>query len=261
LARPSRGWPAPSTSPASTTAGSAASACRSGGQTTTKVIRFNWPKYLGPLAIAAAALVADAAGSPGWIRYPLWAVFVPGGVWTLTSLAATWWVYDHRKVYERLTADLPDAGEWAAVHAGFDDSVPVLRAAIGRPPVTVAEIAISPGASLRRARKLSQRSTAAGLSLTASSLDSIFVTFAAHEVRDTAGQRALFTALQRALRPGGRLIVTEHSRDAANFAVYGPGALHFQPLATWYARAGEAGLTGTNQMSITPFVRRAVFQR
>ena len=229
--------------------------------TTTKVIRFNWPKYLGPLAIATAAMVADEAGAPSWIRYLLWAVFVPGGAWTVTSIAATWWVYDHRKVYERLTAGLPDVGEWATVHAGFDDSVPALRASIGRPPATVAQIAISPGASLRRARKLSQRSTADGLLLTGSSLDTIFVTFAAHEVRDTAGQRALFTALQRALRPGGRLIVTEHSRDAANIAVYGPGALHFQPLATWCARAGEAGLAETNQMSITPFVRQVVFVR
>jgi SAM-dependent methyltransferase len=229
--------------------------------TTTKVIRFNWPKYLGAVAMATAALAAEAAGAPGWIRYPLWAVCVPGSVWTLTSLAATWWVYDHRKVYERLTAGLPDVGEWAAVHAGFDDSVPALRAAIERPPATVAEIAVSPGASLRRARKLSQRSTAGGWLLTASSLDSIFVTFAAHEVRDASGQRVLFTTLYRALRPGGRLVVTEHSRDAANFAVYGPGALHFQPLATWCARAAEAGLTQTHQMSITPFVRRVVFQR
>jgi SAM-dependent methyltransferase len=228
---------------------------------TTKVVRFNWPKYLGPPAIAIAALVAGAAGAPGWIRCLLWAMFVPGGVWTVTSVAATWWVYDHRKVYERLTAGLPDVGEWAAVHAGFDDSVPALRAAIARPPAIVAEIAVGSSASLRRARKLSQRSIRDGLSLPASSLDSIFVTFAAHEVRDATGQRALFTALQRALRPGGRLIVTEHSRDAANFAVYGPGALHFQPLATWYTRASEAGLTETSHLSITPFVRQIVFAR
>jgi SAM-dependent methyltransferase len=229
--------------------------------TTAKVIRFNWPKYLGAAAMAAAALGAEAAGAPGWIRRPLWAACVPGGVWTLTSLAATWWVYDHRKVYERLTAALPGAGDWAVVHAGFDDSVPALRASIGRPPAAVAEIAISPGASLRRARKLSQHSTADGLSLAASSLDLIFITFAAHEVRDTAGQRALFAALRQALRPGGLLILTEHSRDAANVAVYGPGALHFQPLATWYARAAEAGMTKVSQTSITPFVRQVVFQR
>jgi hypothetical protein len=225
------------------------------------VIRFNWPKYAGALALVTAALAAGAAGAQGRIRYPLWAVCAPGIVWTLTSLAATWWVYDHRKVYEQLTADLPDAGEWAAVHAGFDDSLPALCAAIGRPPATVGEITIRPGASLRRARKRSQGATATGLSLTPSSLDSIFVTFAVHEVRDTSGQRALFTALQRALRPGGRLIITEHARDAANFAVYGPGALHFQPLATWYARAAEAGLTDANHQNIAPFVTRVVFRR
>lgn len=229
--------------------------------TTTKVIRFNWPKYLGALAMVTAALAAGAAGTADWIRYPLWAVSGPAGVWTLTSIAATWWVYDHRKVYQRLAAGLPDAGEWAAVHAGFDESIPALRAAIGRPPATVEQIPVRPGASLRRARTLRRDRAADGGPLTASSLDSIFVTFAAHEVRDRAGQRALFAALQRALRPGGRLIVTEHSRDAANFAVYGPGALHFEPLATWQTRAAEAGLTETSQLSLTPFVTRVVFQR
>jgi SAM-dependent methyltransferase len=229
--------------------------------TTTKVIRFNWPKYLGAAAIATAALAAEAAAAPGWIRYPLWAVCVPGSIWTLTSLAATWWVYDHRHVYQRLTADLPHAGDWAAVHAGFDESIPALRAWTGRAPAAVAQITVSPGASLRRARKLARQPAADGTLLAAGSLDSIFVTFAAHEVRDTAGQRALFAALHRALRPGGRLIITEHGRDAANFAVYGPGALHFQPLARWHARAAEAGLTRASQVSITPFVTRIVFQR
>jgi SAM-dependent methyltransferase len=229
--------------------------------TTTKVILFNWPKYLGALATATAGAAAEAAGAPRWIRYPLRAACAGSGLWTLTSLAATWWVYDHRKVYQRLTADLPDVGEWAVVHAGFDDSVPALYASIGRPPATVAQIALRPGASLRRARKLSRRSAADGMPLAVSSLDSVFVTFAAHEVRDTAGQRALFTTMGRALRPGGQLIVTEHPRDAANFAVYGPGALHFQPLATWHARAAEAGLTQTGQMSITPFVKQVVFRR
>ena len=229
--------------------------------TTTKVIRFNWPKYLSVLAIATAAVAAGAAGAAAWIRYLLWAALVPGGAWTLTSLVATWWIYDHRKVYQRLTADLASLGEWAAVHAGFDDSVPVLRDSIGRPPTTVAQIPVSPGASLQRARKQRQCSAADGWPLSPSSLDSIFVTFAAHEVRDTTGQRALFTALRRALRPGGRVIITEHSRDPANFVVYGPGALHFQPIATWQTRAAEAGLTQTSRMSLTPFVTRVVFQQ
>jgi SAM-dependent methyltransferase len=99
------------------------------------------------------------------------------------------------------------------------------------------------------------------LSLGAGSLDSVFVTFAAHEVRDLDEQRALFNSLGRALRPTGRLIITEHSRGAANVAVYGPGALHFQPLATWHARAAEAGLSAQSRLRITPFVDRVVYRR
>ena len=124
---------------------------------TAKVVRFNWPKYLGALAVATAALAAAGAGVPGWIRYPLWVACVPAVTWTVTSVAATWWVYDHRNVYQRLAVDLPAAGVWAAVHAGYDDSVPVLSAMIGRPPAAVAQIPVRPGASLRRARKLDRR--------------------------------------------------------------------------------------------------------
>jgi SAM-dependent methyltransferase len=187
----------------------------------------------------------------------------------VTSLVATWWVYDHRRVYEQLTAGLAGVGEWAAVHAGFDRSAAVLRASIGRHPAAVAEIAVAPGRSLRRARRLSghpaagppARGLAGGLPLAQGSLDSIFITFAVHEVRDLAGQRALFGELRDALRPGGRLVITEHPRDLATFAVYGPGAMHFQPLAAWLARAAEAGLSIDGHATITPFVHRIVCRR
>jgi hypothetical protein len=232
---------------------------------TIKVIRFNWPKYLCALAILVAAAIASTASAPRPVSGMLWVAGVPGLLWAVTSLVATWWVYDHRQVYERLTEGLAEIGEWAAVHAGFDDSADALRASIGRPPAAVAEIALAPGHSLRRARRLSQHPPACapvdGVALAAGSLDSIFLTFAAHEVRDLAGQRALFSDLRKALRPSGQLVITEHLRDVANFAVYGPGAIHFQPLATWQARAAEAELSIDGHATITPFVHRIVCRR
>jgi SAM-dependent methyltransferase len=232
---------------------------------TATVVRFNWPKYLGVLALLAAAGAADRAGAPRPARALAWLACTPAVTWSVASLAATWWVYDHRRVYEQLTTGLADAGTWAVVHAGFDESRPALCDAIGRPPVAVAEIAVRPGPSLRRARRRSRPAVAGvavdDLGLEAGSLDSVFVTFAAHEVRDPGEQRALFSSLRRALRPGGRLIITEHARDAANVAVYGLGALHFQPLATWRARAAEAGLSEHSRQRITPFVQRIVFRR
>jgi SAM-dependent methyltransferase len=236
---------------------------------TAQVIRFNWPKYLSAAAIVASAVIASIVGAPGLVVDLLWAACAPGLAWTVTSLVATWWVYDHRRVYEQLTAGLAGVGEWAAVHAGFDRSAAALRASIGRPPAVVAEIAVEPGPSLRRARRLSgnaaagpaARGHAGGLPLAQGSLDSIFITFAVHEVRDLAGQRALFGELRDALRPRGRLVITEHPRDLATFAVYGPGAMHFQPLATWLARAAEAGLSVDGHATITPLVHRIVCRR
>ena len=220
--------------------------------TTVKVIRFNWPKYAGVLAIVLAAAASTVLGAPLPVRAALWLACLPGVGWTASSLVATYWVYDHRSVYRRLTTGLGDLGEWAAVHAGFDDSVPALISSIGRSPVAVTEVA---GPSLRRARALT-RGTVSAAALAAVSADSIFVTFAAHEVRGLAAQQDLFGQLRGALRPGGRLVITEHARDLANFAVYGPGAMHFQPLATWSAWAAEAGLSVESDTSITPFVHR-----
>lgn len=223
---------------------------------TATVVRFNWPKYLGALALAAATGAADLAGAPRSACALACVACVPAATWTVASLAVTWWVYDHRRVYELLTVGLADAGDWAVVHAGFDESVPALCTAIGRPPAAVAEIAVRPGPTLRRARQRNQRAFAGvpvnDLRLGAGSLDSVFVTFAAHEVHDLDDQHALFSSLRQALRPGGRLIITEHPRDAANVAVYGPGALHFQPLATWHARAAEAGLYSWRSSTTTP---------
>ncbi|MEZ5164943.1 MAG: hypothetical protein R2695_00080, partial [Acidimicrobiales bacterium] len=67
--------------------------------------------------------------------------------------------------------------------------------------------------------------------------------------------------LRRVLRPDGRLIVTEHLRDIANVAVYGPGAFHFQPAGTWIDRAAEAGFELASDVSITPFVHRMLWNR
>jgi SAM-dependent methyltransferase len=232
---------------------------------TAQMIRFNWPKYLAAVVVVAAAAFATTAGTPLPVIACLWTIGVPALAWTLTSLAATWWVYDHRRVYEQLTTGLPISGAWGIVHAGFDASAKTLRASIGRPPSAVRQVALTARASLRRARKVSQHDAlgagADGPRLAPGSLDLVFVTFAAHEIRDVGQQRMLFREIGEALRPGGHLIVTEHPRDLTNFAVYGPGFLHFQPVGTWMARAAEAGLVPGSRQSITPFVKRLVWQR
>ncbi|MDH6121006.1 hypothetical protein ABH930_005130 [Kitasatospora sp. GAS204A] len=55
------------------------------------------------------------------------------------------------------------------------------------------------------------------------------------------------------LRPGGTLILVEHLRDAANTAVYGPGAWHFLPRSEWLRLAYGAGLVEAGERRIGGF--------
>jgi SAM-dependent methyltransferase len=232
---------------------------------TFKVVRFNWPQYLVAGVILAGALMSGMANLPLLLSDSLWGVCSLGLLWTVTSLAASWWVYDHSHVYGQLTSGLGDLGSWATVHAGFDDATATLRALLRRPPAAVVELAPRAGASLRRARRstghLPSRSSCSTVALATGSFDTIFVTFAAHEIRDLSAQRAMFAELYRALRCGGRLVITEHLRDLCNFAVYGPGTFHFQRAATWYRRSAEVGLLVESDLAITPFVHRMVWVR
>jgi hypothetical protein len=230
---------------------------------TAKVVRFNWPKYAAVLGIVATASVATMFGLPLLFRTALWLVGGVGSIWTVTSLLATWWIYDRRRVYDRVGVGLGPVGDWASVHAGFDDATPHVAAAVGTSPRRVVELSTHASPSLRRARSEGTATSAAvdAVPLASSSLDSVFVTFAAHEIRDPKDQRALFGELHRSLRIDGRLVLTEHLRDPANLAVFGPGAFHFQPAATWVDRAREAGFDLESDGSITPFVRRMVWRR
>jgi SAM-dependent methyltransferase len=229
---------------------------------TVKVVRFNWPKYVAVLLIVAAASAWTASNLYVTGSFLLWGVAAAAAILTSTSLAATWWVYDHKRIYDLVCIGLGSVGSYAAVHAGFDDASPHLERSIGYEPVAVVDLQVTPRGSLRRARiePLSRRAGIRSLPFESGSLDTIFMTFAAHEVRPLPDQRALFAELQRVLGSGGRLVVTEHMLDRATVAVYGPGALHFQPAMTWMRRAREQRFDLVKDDRLTPFVRRLVWQ-
>jgi len=231
---------------------------------TLTVVRFNWPKYAAVAGLAAAAVAACVLGAPpAWVVVS-WLVVAAGGAWSASSLLATWWVYDRSRVYEHVAADLGAVGEWATLHAGFDDATPVLAEVIGRPPALVLGLSGPARSSLRRARRTDPATGAVDAGAwrrATSSLDTVFLTFAVHEVRDRRDQRALFAQLHRVLRPGGRLVVTEHLRDLPNAAVFGPAVLHFQRARCWRDRAAEAAFTATGESTITPYVRRFTWRR
>lgn len=234
---------------------------------TATIVRFNWPKYAAVLGLAGLAAALQASDAPVGVTSAVALGAAMGLIGTVTSLGATWWVYDHRSVYRCVPASLGDTGRWVSVHAGFDDATAVLATCLDRPPIAVVDLGVDARASLRRAQAVQRGHGGGGssgpggrLPLATACVDTVFVTLAVHEVRDLAAQRVLFAELRRVLVPGGRLVVTEHLRDVANALVYGPAALHFQPAVTWRARASEVDLRPVGEERITPFVRRFVWR-
>jgi SAM-dependent methyltransferase len=246
-----------------------------------QIVRFNWPFY----ALAAAAL---AIAPPAIARLPvahaarlaLYGATALAGVWVATSLAASWIVYDRSPLmrWDWLLRALGfQPGAWINIHAGLDESTPALRALFGAAGGRVFDM-FDPGEmtepSIARARLRSLREPRLGgpgdraepvdfhrLPVATGTIEAALLLLSAHELRTDEARTALFMELRRVLGPGGRVVVAEHLRDAANFLAFGPGFLHFHSRRTWTRCFARARFDIHAEFPITPFVRIFVLRR
>jgi len=63
-----------------------------------------------------------------------------------------------------------------------------------------------------------------------------------------------------AVAPGGRLVLIEHPRNLAGILAFGPGVLHFLPMAEWSRLAALTGFRMESERAMSPFVRVRVYQ-
>lgn len=238
---------------------------RSAFQGVGNIVRFNWHFYVGAAAAGAAAVGLGALLGGPLARYA-YAVAAAVAATTLGSLLVSYYVYDASDLYTLrwLNADaLPPGGHVVNVHAGFDETSALLACRYPGATLTVLDFydpAQHTEVSIRRARAAyppypgTQPVQPPRLPLPAASADRVFVCMAAHEIRQPAQRVAFFREVRRLLRPGGRVVVVEHLRDAANFAAYTVGFLHFYSRRTWLGAFGQAGLAVVEEQKITPFV-------
>ncbi|MFD0345401.1 methyltransferase domain-containing protein [Kitasatospora aburaviensis] len=155
------------------------------------------------------------------------------------------------------------------VSTGLDEASRPVAARHPAAPQRIADLydpTLTTTGSIRRARRRvpptpGSRPARPGALAASGSQDSVLAVFAAHELRRPADRAALFAEVARVLRPGGSLVLVEHLRDAANTAVYGPGAWHFLPRATWLSHAAEAGLEPAAERRIAGLVTAFAFRR
>jgi SAM-dependent methyltransferase len=239
-----------------------------------QIVRFNWPFYA--VAIAAVAIAPPAIARlavPAAVRFALYAATALAGIWVLTSLAASWIVYDRSPLMRwdwlpRALGFTP--GAWINIHAGVDESTPTVRALFGAARGRVFDMFSARDTterSIAQARRLARNEIVAEpvdfrhLPVEKGSIEAALLLLSAHELRTDEARIALFTELRRVLGPGGRVVVAEHLRDAANFLAFGPGFLHFHSRRTWTRCFSRTRFDIHREFTITPFVRVFVLRR
>jgi SAM-dependent methyltransferase len=237
-----------------------------------QIIYFNWPRYVAAAAMLAGAYLAFWFISlPGWIKVGL----ICGGLlvvwWTIASLVASYWIYDVSGLmsWKWLKQEFPEPPRhWLNIHAGLDESTPELRRlwpdADGDTVDIFSSVDMTEG-SIYRARGGSNEAVRhvnfRTLPFEANEFDTVFLLFAAHELRQPNARRALLAEVRRVVSAEGRMVLVEHLRNAPNFVAYGPGFLHFHSRRTWDGDLAAVGLSIKREFCQTGFVRVFIVQK
>lgn len=228
------------------------------------IIRFNWHFYV--LSVGFVLLVLALTN---YLKQELQlclyilCFLIVGTI--LISLAVSYYVYDLSGLYKLtwLEGLKISTGKIVNIHAGFDETSILLRNKF-KPENLIVFDFYDPTKhteiSIKRARKayppfpLTQRITTSSLPLADKSVDTIFVLFSAHEVRNESERIVFFKELKRIVKPTGQIIITEHLRDIANFLAYSIGFFHFYSRSSWYRVFETAQLKIKEEIKCTPFI-------
>ncbi len=234
------------------------------------VVRFNWPLYLLPLALAAAfLLIASLSEGPIRTGTTVAGLLLAGAA--LLSVLVSFYVYDLSGLYRMAWAgDCPSGGSIVNIHAGFDETSSLLQARFPGCDLIVLDF-FDPSrhteASIRRARRAckpfpgTRSINTENVPLPDGSADRIFVTLSAHEIRNRDERTVFFQSLRRCLKPAGQIVVTEHLRDLPNFLAYTIGFFHFFSAASWRETFSQAGLHVVAERKSTPFITTFVLEK
>ncbi len=241
---------------------------------TRQIIVYNWHFYAAAFGIDVGTVILLILSSlSSGIRLGLYLVMFMTTFWALSSLAASYYVYDCSPLYRWnwLQALLPGgAGNWANIHAGLDESSEPLMAMFPATHARLLDIYTKSEMSepsIERARLRAkplanaEKASPSRLPLEDGECDTIFLIFVAHELRNTDARLRFFREVFRGLKTGGQVVLVEHLRDWNNVLAYGPGALHFFSRRLWLKVCREAQLEIVDEERITRFVRCFVFAK
>jgi hypothetical protein len=187
------------------------------------ILQYNWHFY------AASLCALLSIGALLWLRLLprageaiLICAATLTAFWSLSSLLVSYYVYDYREVtrwkWIPQTLSFPPQ-HWLNIHAGLDESTLILKQFFPNTREMVVDIydpqeMTEP--SIARARRLhpSLEPAVAGklgaLPLPDRDRDTLFLLFAAHEIRQPARRTEFFLESARVLTDSGQLLLVEH---------------------------------------------------
>jgi SAM-dependent methyltransferase len=237
-----------------------------------QIVRYNWSLYVAAIFGSAVVVGFVVVTHPPTVLAGLLILGAIAAIfWLALSLAVSHYVYDRSDLYrwqwirERIA---PNPGHVVNIHAGLDETSLALQEMYPAAEVTILDIydpAEMPEPSIERARREARAMLASvnadfrTLPLQTASADLVTVIFVAHELRRPTSKEAFFRELARVIKPGGRVLLVEHLRDAWNLLAFGPGAFHFFPRSEWLRVADATGFRLSEEVSRTVFVRALVF--
>jgi ubiquinone/menaquinone biosynthesis C-methylase UbiE len=240
-------------------------------QGVSNVVRFNRHFYL--LALAALLIILLSGIFIKTLRLHSIILFAGAFGATLITLLVTYYVYDWSGLYDLFWLDDPDAKEKSRVlniNAGFDETSALLADKFKGSELMVFDFYDSKKhteISIKRARRAyppypnTKQITTSKIPLGNESIDKVFAILSLHEIRNREERNAFFQELHRILKPDGRVFVTEHLRDAANFLAYNVGFFHFHSKKSWLENFQAAQLVIEKEIKITPFLTTFVLKK
>ena len=239
---------------------------RSPFQGVLNILRFNRHFYV--LGLLVLALIVGSLWFIQWSGILFLMVLLAIGYGLFMPLIVSAYVYDLSGFYRfdwlrKLQLDNHSARVHVNIHAGFDETSFQLEELFPHATLTVFDFyneKLHTEPAIVRARKVSlvypntQQITTSSIPLSDASVDTVFLVFAAHEMRAFEEKVTFMKECRRVVKPGGNVIMVEHLRDLPNFLAFSVGFTHFYSRNTWLKAYREAGFTSIHETKHTPFI-------
>jgi len=239
---------------------------RSPFQGVLNILRFNWHFYV--LGLSVLILIVGSYWFLQWSNFLFLMVLLTICYGLFIPLIVSLYVYDLSGFYRfdwLKELNLDDRFERCHlnIHAGFDETSFHLEGLFPKASLQAFDFyneKLHTEPAIVRARKVSlvypntQQIDTSLIPLTEESVDTIFIIFAAHEVRSFTEKVTFLKECRRVCKPGGNVVMVEHLRDLPNFLAFSIGFTHFYSRQTWLKAYKEAGFTSIQEKKFTPFL-------